>query len=204
MNPDFVQHRTAPTVLCKRPAADSKSRWDPWLENAAIVCVTLWVLSLLILHCKRSDFPSPGAPHCCCCLVVDVAGSWLPGQAVEFSHGSRTLGQTAGVLSPVTSFHAGSNEGQESLRNSVGTGARCKTLYRTCADGGLGRIRIGGLGFWFNCANSCDWTRWGQGWFFVLSVITVSLINLFRPSLSSMSHRWASILRSPPSNRFFI
>lgn len=94
-----------------------------------------------------------------CCSLVDVAGSWLPGQVSDFSHGSQTLGQTASVLSPVTSFRAGSIEGQESLRNSVGTGARCKTLYRTRADAGLGRIRIGGLGFRFNCVNSCDWPR---------------------------------------------
>lgn len=35
-------------------------------------------------------------------------------------------------------------------------GARYKTLYRPCADAGLGRIRTGGFGLWVNWANSCD------------------------------------------------
>lgn len=65
---------------------------------------------------------------------VVLAGSWLPGQALDFSHGSQPSGQAAGVLSPVTWFREGSDEGQESLRNSVGTGDYCKIQHGARVD----------------------------------------------------------------------
>lgn len=140
-----------------------------------------------MLRCKRSDFPSRGAPRSFCCSLVDVAGSRLPGQALDFSHGSQTLGQTAAVLSPVTSFHAGSNEGQESLRNSVSRGPAVK-LYtehvQMLDKAGLELVDLDldlivqtpviGLG------------EVRDGSFFSVR-FSVFLINLFRPLISSLS-----------------
>lgn len=129
MNPDFVQRGRTHSHF----QTTSHQLWILTVDETPDwktlpLFVWLWVANPLIFHCKRSDFPSRGAPRCFCCSLVDVAGSRLPGQASDFSHGSQTLGQTAAVLSPVTSFHADSNEGQESLRNSVSRGPTVK-LY---------------------------------------------------------------------------
>lgn len=87
--------------------------------------VWLW---FLILHCKRKDLSSCGAPRRFCCSLVDVAGSRLPGQASDFSHGSQTLGQSAGVLSPVTSFQAGPTRAKRAWETQSAQGPAVK-LY---------------------------------------------------------------------------
>lgn len=87
------------------------------MENAAFVCVTEFWPGPPAVSSKRADSPSRGAPRLLWSVVV-AEGSRLPGRASDFSHGSQPLGRTAGVLSPVTSFHEGSDEGQESLRNT--------------------------------------------------------------------------------------
>lgn len=102
------------------PAAEDIRGATLRMENAAFVCVTEFLPGPPTVSSKRTDSPSHGAPRLLWSVVV-AEGSRLPGRASDFSHGSQPLGRTAGVLSPVTSFHEGSNEGQESLRNTERT-----------------------------------------------------------------------------------
>lgn len=106
-------------------AADSKSRWDPWLENAAFVCVTEFrvgwcftvneVIALCAALCAASA----------ACLLM-LLGHGCRVRPLDFSHGSQTLGQTAGVLSPVTSFQRGPTRAKRAWETQSAQGPAVK------------------------------------------------------------------------------